>query len=91
MIELVLVLLKQLLTIPDSRLQKKLIVRLHECDILETITFMTQAFSDPFSKKLALHFLEINYMIFKDFSPAQIFNPKQCEADALAKLEQAEN
>lgn len=52
---------------------------------------MTQSFGDPFSKKLAMHFLEINYLIFKDFSPAQIFNPRQCEADALAKLEQTEN
>jgi len=44
--------------------------------VLDLFVFMTQEFKDPLHKKLVMHFLEIQYQIFKDFAPNQIINPK---------------
>jgi hypothetical protein len=50
-------------------------LKLHECDALNSFTYLTQDFSEPFFKKLAMHFLEINHHILRHFSPSQLVNP----------------
>ena len=89
MIELVIVLIKQLLMIPDqensvasaiyggrSNLQKRLILAYKENNVLDLLVYLSQEFTESLNKKLAIHILEIQYHIFKNFTPAQIVNPK---------------
>lgn len=71
MIELIIVLFKQLLQIPDERnvqesannfsLQKRLLLVFTEEAALDSFIFMTQDFSQPFFQKISIHFLEIWY------------------------------
>ena len=83
MVELIIVLLKQLLQIPEvpslmvrgeKSLQKRLLHMYSEENVLDLFVFMTQDFEDPLHKKLTLHFLEIQYQIIKGFTPKQIIN-----------------
>lgn len=75
MVELIVVLFKQILSIPGApQLQKKWICLLSDEQVLEVFVFLTNDFADPLNKKLAMHFLEINYHIFKNYSPQQIIN-----------------
>ena len=85
MVELIIVLLKQLLQIPEvpslmirgeKSLQKRLLHMYSEENVLDLFVFMTQDFEDPLHKKLTMHFLEIQYQIMKDFKPNQIINKK---------------
>ena len=71
MIELIVVLFKQLLTIPDSDTgseQKQLLLKFQDASVLDSFNFLTQDFKDPLNKKLAMHFLEIQYRIFSCFT-----------------------
>ena len=85
MIELVIVLLKYLLQIPDQdsmqgganqrasgapNLQKRLLLEFKEHQVLDLLVFLSQDFSEQLNKKLAIHLLEIQYQIFKNFTPA---------------------
>jgi hypothetical protein len=42
-------------------------LKFDEESVLDAFIYLTQDFSDQLSKKLALHFLEINYQILKHF------------------------
>lgn len=81
MIELIVVLFKQLLIIPDrpdggqTNLQKRLLLAFANESVYDAFNFLTQEFKEPLQKKLAMHFLEIHYQIFKHFTPAQILSP----------------
>lgn len=69
MIELIIALFKQVLAIEsDGLLHKKLILKFDEESVLDAFIFLTQDFAEELNKKLALHFLEINYHLFKFFS-----------------------
>lgn len=87
MIELIVVLFKQILSIDGApQLQKQWIVMLSDEQVLDVFVFLTNDFTQPLNKKLAMHFLEINYHIFKNYSPQQIINPSSCEKEAFEKL-----
>jgi hypothetical protein len=94
MIELIFVIFKQLLSIPegsrDCPIQKQLILKFKEESVLEAIIFLSQEFTEPFQKKLAMHFLEINFWIFNHFRASQIVDPSTSEKIALLKLDQIE-
>lgn len=81
MIELVIVLFKQLLAIPDraqaASLQKRLLLAFAQESVFDAFNFLTQEFKEPFQKKLAMHVLEIHFHIFKHFTPSQILSPDQ--------------
>jgi len=72
MIELVIVLFKQLLMIPDQdesniaaiygghgNLQKRLILAYKEQNVLDLLVYLSQEFSENLNKKLSIHLLEI--------------------------------
>jgi len=70
MVELVIVLFKYLLQIPEfdekahmqqgsRNLQKRLLLAFKESEVLDLIVFLSQDFSEPLNKKLAIHLLEI--------------------------------
>ena len=42
---------------------------MEENKVLDAFIYLTQEFSDPLSKKLAMQFMEINNQIFKNFTP----------------------
>ena len=95
MVELIIVLLKQLLQIPEDpnlmirgerSLQKRLLSTYAQEHVLDLFVFMTQEFKDPLHQKLTMHFLEIQYQILKNFRPNQIINRKQVQQEALSKL-----
>jgi len=97
MIELIIVLLKQLLQIPEHEdcaslasnkrnLQKSLLLAFKEHNVLDLLVFLSQEFTEPLNKKLAIHLLEMQYHIFKNFTPAQIVNPKAIQSDAYSKV-----
>ena len=44
--------------------------------MLDLLVYLSQEFTESLNKKLAIHLLEIQYHIFKNFTPAQIVNPK---------------
>ena len=91
MIELIFVIFKQLLAIPegarDCPIQKQLLLKFKEESVLEALIFLSQEFTEPFQKKLAMHFLEMNFWIFNNFKPSQIVDPKASEQNALLRLE----
>ncbi|CDW80133.1 UNKNOWN [Stylonychia lemnae] len=99
MIELIIVLFKQLLVIPDDKkkdqsnfvnLQKSLLIAFAEESVLDSFIFMTQDFSHSFFQKLSIHFMEIWYQIFKSFTPQQIFNFEEGEKQALQDIDALE-
>lgn len=81
MIELIVVIFKQLLSIPDpkanetysnfrdSQLQKKLLLMYHEEEVLQAINYISQEFDTPLRKMLCMHILETHHQIFKHFTP----------------------
>jgi hypothetical protein len=73
MIELILVVFKQLLLINHPSVHKKLLLMFEQESVLDAFVFISQDFSQwkagDMSKKLALHFLEINCCIFSQVSP----------------------
>ena len=74
MIELIFVIFKQILAIPESTrdcpIQKQLLLKFKEESVFEALIFLSQEFTEPFQKKLAMHFLEINHWIFSHFKPS---------------------
>ena len=42
--------------------------------VLDLFVFMTQEFTDPLHKKLAIHFMEIAHFVFRNFTPGQVVN-----------------
>ena len=88
MLELVIVLYKQLLQIPEAEsgtslsgvggkrnVQKSLLLAFKEHNVLDLLVFLSQDFSEEnnlssLCKKLAPHVLEMQYHIFKNFTPA---------------------
>ena len=44
--------------------------------MLDLLVYLSQEFTDVLNKKLAISLLEIQYQILKNFTPAQIVNPK---------------
>lgn len=80
MIELIIVLFKQLLIIPDRShgvsLQKRLLLAFAADSVFDAFNFLTQEFKEPLHKKLAMHFLEIHYQVFKHFTPQQVLSPE---------------
>jgi len=60
MIELIVVLFKNLLAVPsDSHLHKQVLLKFGETKVLDAFNYLTQEFNEPVQKKLAMHFLEI--------------------------------
>ena len=59
--------------------------------MLDLLVYLSQEFTESLNKKLAIHLLEIQYHIFKNFTPAQVVNPKaiQLAAHSLAKEQEA--
>jgi hypothetical protein len=95
MVELIIVLLKQLLLIPEDprlmnqgerSLQKRFLSVLVKEHVLELFVFLSQDFEDMLHKKLAMHFLEIQYCIIKNFRAAAVVNAQQAKQDALNAL-----
>ena len=80
MIELIVVIFKNLLQIPkkntydDSDFSLFLLKKFNEESVFDSLVFMTQNFETDLSKKLSFHFLEIFYFIFKDYWPCDFFN-----------------
>ena len=106
MIELIVVLFKHLLAIPDppksttnlayQDLQKKLLTLYYDSNVLDSFIYLTQEFNTTLSKKLALHFLEIFYHIYKYFNPSQLILKEGTEKtksnlSILREKEQQEN
>lgn len=73
MIELIIVLFKQLMQIPDPKhgdtntsfygkdLQKNLLIKFSEESVLDSFNYLSQEFTTPLQKKLCLPLLEIQY------------------------------
>jgi hypothetical protein len=40
---------------------------LHDEQVMEVFLYLTNDFQDPLNKKLAMHFLEINFHLFKNY------------------------
>ena len=71
MIELIIVLFKQLLQIPEPKpsetntefankdLQKKLLLMYSEEQVLDAFNYLSQEFTSPLNKMLCMHILEI--------------------------------
>jgi hypothetical protein len=73
MIELIIVIFKNLLQIPkfdtaaDSAFSLALLRKFQDDSVLDAFVYLTLKFDSDFSKKLSYHFLEIFYHIFKDY------------------------
>lgn len=80
MIELIVVIFKNLLQIPkknkhdDFDFSLFLLKKFNEESVFDSLVYMTQNFDTELSKKLSFHFLEIFYFIFKDYCPCDFFN-----------------
>ena len=80
MIELIVIIFKNLLQIPkrnvydDSDFTLFLLKKFNEESVFDSLVYMTQNFETELSKKLSFHFLEIFYFIFKDYWPCDFFN-----------------
>ena len=97
MIELITILFKQLICIPDASikhttdinfltLQKRLLLHFAETSVLDSFIYLTQDFNQDIQKKLSPVFLEIWYQIFKSFTPQQIFTPEEGEKNAQEEI-----
>lgn len=81
MIELLVVLFKQLLLIPEPRasekssayagmhLQRGLLIKYKEDAVLDAVNYLSQEFETDLQKNLAIQILEIQYAIFRNFTP----------------------
>ena len=63
--------------------------------MLDLLVFLSQDFSEEnnlssLCKKLAPHVLEMQYHIFKNFTPAQIVNPKAIQEAAQSRIMEEE-
>lgn len=93
MIELIIVLFKQLLMISDNQdknqysLQKQLLSVFSEESVFDSFIYLTQDFTDPFFQKISLHFLEIWYQVFKCFTPSQVFNYEEMQKKIINEME----
>jgi hypothetical protein len=54
----------------------------HEEQVLDAFNFLSQDFNNKLNKMLCMHILEIQYQIFKNFTPEQIFLTKEKEKEA---------
>jgi hypothetical protein len=98
MIELIIVLFKQLLQIPEPKfsqtntlfankdLQKKLLHVFSQESVLDSFNYLSQDFSQPLNKKLCMQILEIQYQILKNFTPEQIYMNEEREKEAKDTL-----
>jgi len=59
-----------------QNVQKTLLLAYKEHNVLDLLVYLSNDFDNPLNKKLAIHLLEIQYNILKNFTPAQIVNPK---------------
>jgi len=80
MVELIVVLFKNLLSVPirsgnnnDLTFHIELLKQFKQHDVLNALVFMAQKFESEFSRRLAFHFLEIFYFIYKHYSPIDFF------------------
>jgi len=102
MIELIVVLFKHLLKIPDPLptassgnelyrdLQKKLIMVYQEKNVLDSFVFLTQDIDSPLSKKLGLHFLEIYYYIFRHCKAGALLDNQTADRESLRQMMEKE-
>ena len=58
--------------------------------MLDLLVFLSQEFRESLHKKLAIHLLEMQYHIFKNFTPAQIINPKAMQSAAYSRAKEEE-
>ena len=58
----------------ERSLQKRFLSVLTKEHVLELFVFLSQEFEDALHRKLAMHFLEIQYAIIKNFKAASIVN-----------------
>ena len=81
MIELIIVLFKNLVSVPpknnnlleDQTFSIELLKQFKEKSVLDSLVYMTQKFESTFAKKLAFHFIEIFYNIYRYYSPFEFF------------------
>lgn len=79
MIELVIIVFRNLLMIPktnsseDSSFFLLLLQQFKTEGVLDSVIFMTQSMESEFSKKISFHYLEILFSIFQEFSPCDFF------------------
>ena len=73
------------MTTGERSLQKRLLTLFHEQDVLNLFVYLTQDFSTPLHKKLAIHFMEIKYQIFSCFTPTQLINHSQLKQENIEK------
>ena len=59
-----------------QNVQKTLLLAYKEHNVLDLLVYLSNDFENALNKKLAIHLLEIQYNILKNFTPAQIVNPK---------------
>jgi len=95
MIELIIVFLKHLLLVPEDQndpqgLQKKMLLQFGEESALDSFIFIAQHFDRPFERQMAMHLLEIQFLIFKGFTPEQLFREEGWENDQIRKILQKE-
>ena len=57
---------------------------------MDSFNYLTEDFSQPFFAKLSIHFLEIWYTIFKNFTPQQIISPQEGQKEAWDEIEAQE-
>lgn len=79
MIELIVVIFKNLLQIPkagpdDTSFSILLLKQFNEDSVFDSFVYMTQQFEKDYEKKLSFHFLEIFFHIFQDYCPCDFFN-----------------
>ena len=103
MIELIIMLFKQLLQIPDARvgltdtkfanrkIQKELLHVFHEENVLDSFNYLSQEFKTPIQQKLCMQILEIQYQIIKGFTPEQVFMSNEKEREAKMAAFEVEN
>lgn len=80
MIELIIVIFKNLLKIPISKSHSDyaftllLIQKFSEDGVFDSFVYITQNFKTELNKKLIFHFLDIYYSLFKDYCPMDLCN-----------------
>ena len=95
MTELLVVLFMQLLQVPEPHekegskfaglhLQRDLLMKFKQDAVLDAINYLSQEFETDLQKNLAMQILEIQYSIFRNFSPEQIYFDSQA-VDAKKK------
>lgn len=100
MIELIIVLFKNLLQIPEPKatqqsssfvgkdLQKKLLHTFSKENVLDSFNFLTQEFKQPMNQKLCMWILECHYQIIKNFTAEQVYLNSDKEQEYKQELYQ---